>query len=179
MSRSRSHTKTPEPLKNNFMLPNTPPIIKSSVIKLIEPYINNNNYNIPIPIHRSLPTNIVDPPNTPPIIKSSTRNRIHSHISNSNNPIFISIPHSPNLSPKTAFLRELDDQQQNSTQNNKSELFYRVYDGKKIRTMTEQIFNPHHLTPTATRRRKKREGRGYQSLGGRKIRRTRRRKRKN
>jgi hypothetical protein len=75
-------------------------------------------------------------------------------------------------------LREIDDQQQNNPKNNKSKLFYEVNNIKNIRTMTHQIFNPHHLTNKAKSRRKKREDRGYQSqsLGGR---RTRRRKRKN
>jgi hypothetical protein len=113
----------------------------------------------------------------PSIPKSSIRNRIGEHIYKSSLPIHTQP--SPQLSPTTAFLRELELQKQNNPQNNKSQLFIRVNDGKNIRNLTHSIFNPHHLTEKATRRRKSREDRGYSSLGGRKIRRTRRRKRKN
>ena len=137
-----------------------------SDIKRITPELLINNFIGP------------EPSNSPPIIKSSIRNRIRDHINNSNysNNIPIPIQHSPKLSPTTAFLSEIKNQKQNNPQNNKSSLFIRVNDGKNIRTMTHGIFNPHHLTNKAKSRRQKREAKGYQSLGGRK---TRRRKRKN
>lgn len=124
---------------------------------------------------------VTEPSNSPPIIKSSIRNRIRDHINNSeySNSIPIPIQRSLKLSPTTAFLREIESQKQNNPQHNKSALFYRVNDGKNIRNLTHSIINPHHLTEKATRRRKAREEKGYKSLGGRKTRRTRRRKRKN
>ena len=120
---------------------------------------------------------VPEPPIPPAVIKSSIRNRIRDHINNSeySNNIPIPIQRSLKLSPTTAFLREIESQQKNNPQNNKSALFYRVNDGKNIRNWTHSIFNPHHLTEKATRRRKAREEKGIKSLGGRKT----RRKRKN
>jgi hypothetical protein len=128
---------------------------------------------------RIIPEFMGSPP--PTIHKSSVRNRIGDHIKNSNysNSLPIPIQYSPQLSPITAFERELELQKQNNPQNNKSQLFIRVNDGKNIRNLTHSIFNPHHLTNKAKSRRNRREDRGYQSLGGRRTRRTRRRKRKN
>jgi hypothetical protein len=161
--------------------PNSPTNIDSSIINHIQKYINDGNYFIPIPIKRPLSiNNVTYSPNPPTIHKSSIRNRIGDHIKNSNysNSLPIHIQYSPQLSPITAFERELELQKQNNPQNNKSALFIRVNDGKNIRNLTHRIFDSHHLTDKAKTRRKKREDRGYQSqtLGGR---RTKRRKRKN
>lgn len=135
-----------------------------SDIKRITPELLINNFMVP------------EPPIPPPVIKSSIRNRIRDHINNSeySNNIPIPIQRSLKLSPTTAFLREIESQQKNNPQNNKSALFYRVNDGKTIRNLTHSIFNPHHLTEKATRRRKARGEKGI-NLGGRKT----RRKRKN
>lgn len=169
----------------NFMISeplNPPTNINSSILDHIKKkYINDGNYSIPLPIKRPLSiNNVTYSPNPLTIHKSSVRNRIRDHINNSaySNSLSIHIQYSPQLSPTTAFERELELQKQNNSQNNKSVLFIRVNDRKNIRDFTHRIFDSHHLTDKAKSRRKKREKRGYQiqNLGGR---RTKRRKRKN